>query len=283
MPGRPDLDISDILKHYEVFGGSNRAGLSEDQIELQRLEQERLAKLREDQPQVEGFGPLAASTCTALALAPEWCWDVNGYYRSLGVHWKATRGELMRAYQVLDGPNSVYLTYVLKQLLNTSVRRSYDMTPLGQLFLDDIFIQQAIKKAAVKEAAERSAAGVPVTAEEVIAEKFAYEPPSPLDENANNDETDPSLDLGPWPFAYFVWRSKRAETNILAEWQALIIRSVAERGGHLHFAVGFMGKQPHRYLVGRVGRLQVAFLSDKECPTPGLASAAAHALMNDMH
>lgn len=287
MSERPALDLSDILKQYEVFGGSNRGGLSQDQIEFQRLEQERIQRERENNPMKQGHGPLLVSTCTALVPSPMWCWDVLGYYRTLGVHWKATRKQLMTAYQDLDGPNSVGLTHVFKQLLNPSIRRAYDMTPLGHLFMDDIYVQQALKAAAVAEARRRSQeTGREVTPEEVIAEEYSFTPDEDedaLDKNAKNDEPLVLPDSAPWPYSYFTWRSKKSETDVLAEWQALVIREVSKQGAVLTFAVGFVGKQPHRYLVGRIENLQVVFLNDKECPTEALASAAALALLNDLH
>lgn len=294
---RPPLDLGDILKQYEVFGGTPALGAprvdstkpwyqqAPGAIEAEESRR-RAEEAYENSPQVKGFGPLQASTCMDLVPSPLWCWDVLGYYRSLGVHWRASRKELMKAYQDLNGQDSVMLTHVFKQLLNPSIRRAYDLTPLGQMFLDDVYVQQALKQAAVREAARRTKNGRPTTAEEVIKEDFNFVPeesPEVVDAIDSTGADSGQSVSRPWPFAYFTWRSKKQETDVLAEWQALVIRAVADQGARLNVAVGFVGKQPHRYLVGRVGNLQVAFISDKECPTPALASAAALALINDMH
>jgi hypothetical protein len=292
---RKPLDLTDVLKQYEVFGGGNTTagmpridpskpwheqapGAFEEEARQRVLQEERANK-----PQKVGFGPAEASTCTALVPSPMLCWDVLGYYRAMGVHWKATRKELMRAYQAKNGQDSVILTYIFKQLLNDEVRREYDCTPLGQPFLNDKYVQEHIKKVAAKEAARRSKAGRPTTAQEVVEENYKFIPDPPEDgidaiESSGADSL--ALDL-PWPYAWYTWRSVKEDPKELAEWQSLIIRAVAEQGVTLNFAVGFLGKQPHRHLVGRIGKTQVAFLNEKECPTPALASAAALSLIKD--
>ena len=75
-----------------------------------------------DAPVLSHQGPAEFSTCTDLALRPEVCWDTNRYYRTLGVHWKATKKELMKAYQALGTMPSAYATYAFKQLLDPEVR-----------------------------------------------------------------------------------------------------------------------------------------------------------------
>lgn len=297
MAERPPLDLSGILGDYEVFGGSPRRGppaieagkawyeQAPGAIEAEEVRR-RTQEARDNNPQLQGFGPLTASTCMALALSPTWCWDVLGYYRTMGVHWRATKKELMVAYQSFGSMPSAYQTHVFKQLLDPKKRRAYDMTPLGQLFLDDHYIQQMLKNRAAQEAARRSQGGRPTTAKEVIEEEFHFVPEE--DETSVDAIESGGADSGPsgfapWPFAYFTWRSNKDETDVLAQWQDLVIQAVAAEGEVLSIAVGFVGKQPHRYLVGRVGKTQVAFINEKECPTPALASAAALALIHDMN
>lgn len=292
---RPDLDVSEYLKQYEAFGGSTTAGaprIDEEKpwwlqtpgaIERERERLHREATL-ENTPQRMGFGPDAASTCTALVPAPLFCWDVLGYYRTMGVHWRATKKELMEAYQSFGPMPTAYQTHVFKQLLDPAKRRAYDMTPLGQPFLDDDYVQDWLKKKAAAEASRRSKAGVPTTAREVIEEDFRLVPEEPKDalDTVEDESPDSESPVVPWRFSWYSWRSKKEDTDTLAEWQNLLIQEVAAKGEVLNVAVGFVGKQPHRYLVGRVGPTQIAFLSEKECPTQALASAAALALINDM-
>lgn len=292
---RPPLDLSDILGKYEAFGGTSTAGAprideakpwyeqTPGAIERE-AEQRRRAEEQANSPMVMGFGPLTASTCRDLVPFPLHCWDVLGYYRTLGVHWKATRKELMVAYQAFGNMPTAYQTHVFKQLLNPAKRRAYDSTPLGQLFLDDDYVQDWLKQKAAAEAARRSRAGTPTTAREVVEEEYKFVPEEPKEaiDTTESDGPDSASSATPFLYAWFTWRSKKEETDVLAEWQSLIVKAVAEQGAVLNVAVGFVGKQPHRYLVGRVGKTQVAFLNDRECPTEALASAAALALINDM-
>jgi hypothetical protein len=297
MPGfRPPLDVSEYLKQYEAFGGTSTAGAPRIDTEKPWYEQapgaiERDAEIRRreehqaNNPMVMGYGPLVASTCRDLAPFPMHCWDVLGYYRTMGVHWKATKKELMAAYQAFGTMPTAYQTHVFKQLLDPAKRRAYDATPLGHLFMDDHYVQQMLKNKAAAEAARRSKAGTPTTAREVIEEEFKFVPEEPeegLDGTASDGPDSEASATVPFPFSWFSWRSSKTAEDVLAEWQTLVIQAVAEQGAVLNVAVGFFGKQPHRYLVGKVGKTNVAFLSDKECPTPALASAAALALINDM-
>lgn len=292
---RPPLDISEYLKQYEAFGGTSTVGaprLDHDKDWSQQapgaFEHEEIRRRRQEaldnNPQRQGFGPDVASTCMDLVPAPLICWDVLGYYRTLGVHWKASKKDLMKAYQAFGPMPTAYQTHVFKQLLDPAKRRAYDMTPLGQLFMDDDYVQDWLKNKASAEAARRSKAGVPTTAREVIEEEFRLVPDDPAEplDTAEGEAPDSEEPVTPWPFSWYSWRSKSEDTDTLAEWQHLLIKEVAERGEVLNVAVGFVGKQPHRYLVGRVGQTQIAFLGEKECPTQALASAAALALINDM-
>lgn len=297
MGFREPLDVSEYVKQYEAFGGKPQQG--PPQIDAGKAwyhqapgaferEQEQIRRQQyiDDNPQIQGYGPVLASSCRALVPSPQWCWDVNGYYRTLGVHWKATRKELMVAFQAFGTMPDAYTTYVFKQLLNQDIRRAYDIAPLGRPFLDDVYVQKALKNKAAQEAARRSQDGRPTTAKEVIEEEYKFVPEDDQEgiDGATSDGADSDQSIPtPWPFAYYTWRSKKAETDVLAEWQSLVLGALAEQGAVRQVAVGFLGKQPHRYLVGRIGKIQVAFISDKECPTPALASAAALALINDSH
>jgi hypothetical protein len=60
------------------------------------------------------WGPVDISTETALEPAWDLVWDVNGYYRALGVVWpyKASRKALRLAYQERGGPDDEYLSCI---------------------------------------------------------------------------------------------------------------------------------------------------------------------------
>lgn len=294
---RPPLDLSDVLKHYEQFGGSSTAGMRAIGNEWwaqppgaeEREREEKARRERAERPQQFGGQPVF-STSTALTPSPQVCWDVNGYYRALGVHWKATGKELMKAYQALGPMPSAYQTYAFKQLRNPEIRREYDRAPLGHPFLNDDYVQDFLKKEAAKEAQRRSASGVPTTAREVIEEKYRIvsdEPLETVDEAASASQT-PELSEAPstvtrWPYGYFLWKSKNHDTERLREWQELLVRAFAEQQEVVALAVGHMAGMAHRYVVGRVGTQHVIFLNDEQTPTEELAGSAAKALLRDMH
>lgn len=300
MPERPPLDLTDIFKQYEIFGGRSDAGVRAtgdgwwqqppQSVTDAAEERQRREEARFNEPQQVGRFP-TFSTCTALVRSPEWCADVNGYYRTLRVHWRATKKQLREAFLELGPMPTAYQMYVLKQLLDDKIRRAYDLTPLGQIFMHDEYVQRNIKRAAAEEAKRRSAAGNPTSAEEVINENFEYVKEDTPSQVVDGDDTkpedaelsDPADTFTPWPWGYYVWKSKADNTETLREWQELLIAAFASRGESIELAVGFVGRMAHRYVVARVGTRHVIFLGDEHAPTEELAGSAAEALLRDMH
>lgn len=305
MGFREPLDLSGITKLYEVFGGSNTAGVKAhgdewwqqgpqshtDYEEEQRKRQERL----DNEPQIVGRDSMAMfSTCTTLATLPSWSWDVNGYYRTLGVHWRADKKALREAFIDLGPKPTAYQMHCLKQVLDPQIRHEYDLTPLGSLYLNDEYVQAYLKQQASEEAARRSEAGVPTTAKDVLREQYHFDEEEPgdtpdevVDETPETPEdaelSDPASTFAPWPYGYYVWKSKADDTERLREWQELLVRAFAAEGEVLDLAVGFVGRMAHRYVVARVGTRHVIFLGDEQIPTEELAGSAATALLRDMH
>jgi hypothetical protein len=305
---RAPLDLTDILKQYEVFGGANDAGVRATgdgwwqqppaSVVERQEEERRIEEKRFNEPQIIGRESMAVfSTCTALQRSPLWCADVNGYYRTLGVHWRATKKELREAFLALGPMPTAYQMYVLKQLLDDEVRREYDRTPLGTPYLNDDYMQAAIKAKASEEARRRSQQGTPTSAEEVISEQYDYikeapknnddSPSQVVDEEVPKPEdaelSDPASTFRPWPYGYYVWKTKADNTETLREWQELLVRAFSERGEITDLAVGFVGRMAHRYVVARVGTRHVIFLGDEQTPTEELAGSAADALLRDMN
>src|SRR5687768_9235720 len=110
MGFRPDLDLTAILGLHD-----RKILPSPEEAEAMRKAQEPDDSLRYETPVRLGWGPARWSTCTALVPVERVCHDVNGYYRELGVDWRASRKELMQAYMEKDGQSSVRQTYVFKQ------------------------------------------------------------------------------------------------------------------------------------------------------------------------
>lgn len=85
-------------------------------------------------PFIGQHGQMTSSSSLALDLSRRHVWDVNGYYRELGVSPHATKAELRRAYQ--ESSQNDRLTYIAKTLLDHETRIQYDLLKVGQLWFD---------------------------------------------------------------------------------------------------------------------------------------------------
>lgn len=300
MGFRPPLDIDALLQQH-----AHDLGIEPPKTaRLTRSEQLRRAYVRDVQeqreqrvweanqaqfntPQRAGYGPDAASSCTDLALDPQICWDVNGYYASLGVGWRASRKELGMAYLAAGGSDSDYLTYVLAQLLNPSVRRAYDRMGLGEVFLDDKYVQAALKGQASAEASRRSAAGATMSADEVLDEwGYMMEDDSAKSYQDSFDsegvlrQDDPAD--AEWGYSYYVWRTTCDDVDRLRIWQEEILRVlVQERHPPIHFAVGFVGESDQPVDIEILsGDRKIFFLNELFPPLPDHARTAVHRMLD---
>lgn len=251
----------------------------------------------DENPSVAGRGPLTVSTCTDVeGPLPLHIWDVNGYYRDLGVHPRATRKELMRAYQRHGIKPSARVTYVFKQLLNPDVRRAYDMMPLGEIYVDQYvhdYIHRQVKLELSRRMWEQAKRrerdifapdGDDPNYEDILNE-FGFhvvdeeEPGESLDTANDPDKTpkEPAQSRAGvvFPYSYFLWRSKDTDVMRLAMWQETIVQALIERKVRTRIAVGYCGRMAHPYVVGVIGDQIVVFLNDIEEPNLGLARRAA--------
>lgn len=238
-----------------------------------------------DMPALSHSGPVEFSTCTDLAIQPTICHDVNGYYRELGVHWKASRADLRKAYLAKDGPNDARLTFIFKQLLNKKIRRAYDMSPLGSLFMDK-YVWAWLKSQML---GKRSARGERIDREsdfeeEMRANGFVPTHDTPKagvdasDESVDPDSEDPAESTPkppPWQYAYYRWHTLVRDTERLARWQELLVSAFREKGIHTRLAVGYRGRMVLPWMVFPVGYRVVVFLNDEEQPTIAMARAVA--------
>jgi hypothetical protein len=194
----------------------------------------------------QAFGrPTRASSRGTVAVSPEWSWDVCGYYVTLGVRWTATKREIRLAYVAAcardDGQEQdEYLTYVVAQLSDPGVRRAYDLTPLGGVFLLDKYIAMRIKKAAAAEASRRMAQGEEAaTTDEVLEEMGLHEEKPPADAGDAPDRPPESLWGLQW--GHYVLSGPqgppRPDTALLEAWQGLVAAALRERGIVTEFAV----------------------------------------------
>jgi hypothetical protein len=311
MPFREALDLSHIVRKYEEHLGSSTAGINyvregaprhvEDAYDPipKRLYEPPDRPGTGAEPALVGSGPRRCSTSRTMALAgPLFAWDPNRYYRDLGIPWPyvgATRKDLRLAYFDKGGQDSRRLTYCMTQLLNPEVRGAYDALPLGEQYLDDEYVQEALKLRAAAEASKRSETGDYTTAESVLDDwGYKLEPETSGGLVTDSSDSGESLDTvgedefdedphhetvgADWQYSFYLWKTTKWDTERLAEWQAALITELSERGISPTLAVGLMGNQPHPYAVASVDEEWVVFLNKGVQVSPDLASRAAIAL-----
>lgn len=257
-------------------------------------------------PEVRGSGPLVASSSRALARRPLIIWDVNCYYRDLGIRfpYRPTRSEIRQAWFAKDPgarygrPRNARLIFVFRQLLDDRVRDAYDNCPHGEVFLDD-YVRALIRRKAVEEAHRRARlAGFNVVDDaELVAdfERSVYsEMGFDVDHEEEDDTPSEALDATPPPaqdvarpatfgFAYFVWRIHAIglSDQPLSEWQSMVGSALAERSITTRFAVGLHHRMPQSYLILTVGDILVFLLHQEQTPTPFLARSAVAQWLGD--
>lgn len=226
------------------------------------------------------YGAVSRSTSQVLEAWPSVVWDVNGYYHALGVGFRATRKQLLRAYHAQSGQHDEYLTYVFSQLLSPVIRRIYDAQPLGATFLDQ-YVEMALKRRALQAARRRQAAGEAITPKEVldewgfvIPEKDPSRPEKdhfsqreegegPSEEQVDipkeSREDTPETPTEDWPYNYYGWRlstirDHAEDLRSMQAWQEAIAAECHRRGVVVRFAVGLIGHSR----LGRIMTLSVA-------------------------
>lgn len=215
-------------------------------------------------------GALTRSTSLALETWPSIVWDTNGYYRELGVTFKATKRELAEAYWAKNGMNDARLTYVFKQLLDPEIRRRYDTTPLGSVFMDDYVIAE-IQRKAFERSKNLRRMGLSKTPEQVLEEWGLLDPEDSavdIPKDVREDETGAAAEQE-WPYTYFTWGIGTFplphELRLAQAWQEALIKECQHRRVVTNFAVGLMDRprEPARSLVMSVSGVTVLFISLK--------------------
>jgi hypothetical protein len=194
--------------------------------------------------------PAQASSCGTVAVQPSFSWDVCAYYLILGVSWRATRGEIRRAYvarcAVAGGQvQEERLTYTVAQLSDPATRRAYDMTELGGVFLRDREVAAAIRRKAAAEAGRRMSEGEDITADEVMSEMgFQAVPPEQGREEAGEPPERPVQPCASrWAMQWGHYAVagpqgiQRPDTALLEAWQGMVAAALRERGATAAFAV----------------------------------------------
>ena len=250
---------------------------------------------RYDMPERAGDGPLEASSCVTLVVVPEVIWDVNGYYRALGFappFLGITRKDLRLAFHDLRGEESVYLTSILRLLLNAEERRAYDCAPFGERHMDSL--QQKLLLEQVKRQAARESPSTDTRAtQHEIFKRMGLEAPeaSPDEQYPDGEDNEASmvhteplpLDQ-PWRWGYYRWGTGRADVSRLDQWQKLLVSQLVPLEVMIKFGVGFIGRgrTDSRFVVARTYGVHTVYLREDLEPDEEMAIAAAKALRSDL-
>lgn len=251
------------------------------------------------QPFRTGGGPAERSTSLELEPWPSVVWDVNGYYRALGVDFRATRKQLLTAYLQLNGQEDEYLTYVFKQLLDPEIRRKYDAAPFGGRFLD-LYVMEDLK-ALARRLADRwhvhpedvmrswgfeyeddasaddleldgAAEEIPDFGQTTRPRSGQCKDPVDIPQESREDKATPT-DHRPkqdeWPYSYYLWKVKLRHCEldigpIMRRWQEAIASECLRQRVSIRFAVGLTSagrKEGARFITMSVGGATVAFIS----------------------
>lgn len=277
---RAPLDLTDIMALHE------RVLPSREEQEAMRQDQKQDDRLRYDRPVRLGWGPARWSSCMALVPVERVCHDVNGYYRELGVDWRASRKELREAYMALDGQSSARLTYVFKQLLDPLVREAYDKASKGEPFLDD-YTEDDLKRRAHEEAGRRANLGQETTAEDVL-DDWGYR----LLDDGGEDGVDSVKSIRndrhrraaktAWGYSYWAWQTKDFVQNEarLRQWQQLLAVAAAQQGESPALSIGVTSMSDQPFMLEDVGGDTVVFFSTEEEPSEEVAEQVIETLQN---
>jgi len=266
MGERAPLDLGPILTQYGPLPVSQpqRPVLDEDPQE----------SLPFAVPVRLGRGPLAWSTSTALLPVENPCYDVNGYYRELGVHWKATRKELLQAYTAKDGQRSPRLTYIFKQLLNPAIRKKYDRAPQGEPFLD-AYTDEQLKIRAHAEARRRVLKGDDISAAQIMDEwGYTLLTADEVDSVSPIRQDLIHLVDEPWEYSYYAWKTSTylPDVHRLRQWQELLSTAASRRGVSPRMIIGITAVSDRPFMLENVNGETVVFFSESTPPTPLTAS-----------
>lgn len=250
-----------------------------------------------DVPKRSGEGPLEASSDTRLLVLAV-IWDVNGYYRALGLQWPflgISRKDLGRAYRRMNGESSVYLTKVFKLLLNDEQRAEYDRAPLGEVHMDAIqmnaILDEVRRTAARTNPSEDTRAtqrelldemGYAISEEDLCSGSHYPKVDYPNGEGDGHTEYLPIDQL--WRWGYYRWGTSRADISRLGRWQELLVSQLAALEVRTKICVGFIGRgrTDSRFVVARTYGVRTVYLREDLEPDEEMASAAVAALLMDL-
>jgi hypothetical protein len=226
-------------------------------------------------------GPSVWSTSTALVpLRSLPIWDVNYYYRELGIkapYRNVSKKQLRDGYTARNGQSSERLTYCFKQLLDPQIRAKYDRMPLGKP-MDDKYRWKLIEEAAAEWASRRSAETGEVHEAKEFLEEVGMDPESIAAREAEIEEAMHSFKTYGWPYAYYLWRSRKFDDATLSEWQSMLISACSERDLSCQLSIGYVGASDQTWLIKEHDGNRVVFFNEDAVPDPLVAAEIADSL-----
>lgn len=292
---REPLDVSEYVARVEGSMASPYGANTATYAQTRPLEPET--------PLLFGNEEMAdVSTCTDLVVQPEVIWDVNSYYRLLGIPFPyrpVTRRDLKLAYHAVNGESDPKIAYALDQLLDRTVgldgrttRQRYDAMPLGEPMMDR-WMDEYIRNEAQKEAHRRVARGE-MAAEDAegdlgmnsVLSEWGAHLVRPGDEEPLPAAPPPSSRTVHLTWSYYLWRCSyqtvSALTPRLDAWRTMLVEEFRALGIRLKFRVGFLGKNPHPWMRVEWNGHLVFFLNSDQVPTKEYAAQAAEMTQREL-
>ena len=225
-----------------------------------------------------GISPVFSTDCSLLPWPPH-IWDVNGYYRELGVPTNATRKQIRMAYLAKNGHSDDRLTYIVKQLLDPEVRQTYDSCQPGEVLFDRYLEEIALRRAKA-EAARAIANGEIEDGDSIDMSDSLNNAIRVLDKDRETGKYDGPRAKGPW--GYYLWSVAHPDQEKLASLRTEVAAACWRRGVTTNLGVGIVGSScaHHPWVVKQVGEVPAVFIREDERPTPEMADAIAEHIIN---
>lgn len=240
-------------------------------------------------------GPFEISTCTDLVPASALpIWDVNGYYRAIGITrpYRPSRKQMRESYRDTGGPGDPYATYAFKRLLDREFRQRYDRRKLGEPMDDDYRFAAMFQMLADMAARQSRLTGRTVTYRDLLGEDLMdkmsrqaeaerqvqdVEAARDLREDGTEHDRPQAEEQFVWPYAYFLWSSRKYDDTTLSQWQRMLHEAFVREGLSVQMAVGYFGATSGaatarvRHPQPGGGHTEILFLHEEAEPSQELA------------
>lgn len=226
-----------------------------------------------NEPQVAQYGPFEWSPSLVVEPYRLWVWDVNCYYRDLGVPTDATRAQIKAAYQAANGEEDDRLTYIVKVLLDPEKRAVYDSIQPGDFYFDK-FLREVVVQRVLDDSSEwvepteaEMEEHLRTLKEDLDQRMNRPVSAAPLDGDSLSEQT--AHDRSAW--GYYAWRTGARADYRMALWRCHLALAMREEGATATLRVGIARGLDAPWVVLPIGHRPVAFLGEGERPTLELA------------